>query len=121
MSLALFFVVLGVACDQTNDPPPAPAEPPPTAAATAPPVEPAPEGPFPRWDLWSDCQAYCVAVKACDLDAGGAPMDCYMGCDVAAQWEGQPMPDEHSAAVRELLLCAVKAADCAALTACLAD
>jgi hypothetical protein len=59
-------------------------------------------------------------VKACGLaEAGEPPMQCYMGCDIAAQWEGQPMPDEHSAAVRETLLCAVQAADCAALAACL--
>ena len=76
---------------------------------------------YPSWDLWSDCTAFCEAAAACGLGDAGGPMACVMRCDLAAQWEGQEQPNEVSEAIRDELVCAVGAGDCAALGRCLTE
>ena len=73
---------------------------------------------------WSDCEAICAKVReSCGQleHFGPGPMACLMYCDSAAQWEGQPMPDKTTEAVRESMLCLAEAETCDVVSSCLSE
>ncbi len=73
---------------------------------------------------WSDCEAVCMKIRdSCGQgeQLGPEPMACHMHCDLAAQWEGQPMPDSDTEAIRQSMLCVAEAATCAQVSGCLSE
>ncbi|MCO4744688.1 MAG: hypothetical protein KC912_07865 [Proteobacteria bacterium] len=77
---------------------------------------------WPEYDLWSDCKSFCDRASVhCGIAEAKEGMHCFMQCDIAAQWEGMEQPTEFSAAIREELVCTVKATDCDQVRACLSE
>ena len=75
---------------------------------------------WPGYDRWSDCAGFCnVASQHCKLTEAGEGMMCQMRCDVAAQFEGQPMPDAKTKALRKQLVCTQAATTCTQVRECL--
>lgn len=79
---------------------------------------------LPKITPWSDCQRVCDRIiNACKSerfsgDGGDAHTSCFMYCDVAAQFEGQPQPDEFAARVRKEMLCISQARTCTEVASC---
>ena len=72
------------------------------------------------YDAWSDCEAFCNrASTEGNSEHVSAGMMCMMECDVAAQFEGQEIDDEATAALRDQLICAQKANTCTEVNACI--